>query len=214
MTDGYRILTACGEGYYEEKRSRFLALAAPAESEEEALRVVAERRKRYFDARHHCYAFCIGKNIETARSSDDGEPSGTAGRPIRDVLEGSGLTNTLIVVTRYFGGTLLGTGGLIRAYTAAAKDALEHAKTAEVVSGEEWQLLCDYADKGRIDRILEDLGIVKLGEDYLQDVTMHLFLTPESIPLLQAQAADATAGSALLEKTGEREYLLPSPVSF
>ncbi|MBQ4425183.1 MAG: YigZ family protein [Lachnospiraceae bacterium] len=207
MEKSCRILLSPAEGYYEEKKSRFLSLAAPVESEEEVQSLLAQRRRLYWDARHHCYAFLIGGPAGSSRFSDDGEPGGTAGKPIRDVLEGSGIQNICIVVTRYFGGTLLGTGGLVRAYSAAAKDALLHAETALCIRGEEWQLICDYSDKARIDRLLAEQNIEKLSEEFSQDVTMHLFLEEEMIPLFQSCVADLTAGSALLEKIGERNHI-------
>jgi len=106
---------AAGCGEIEEKKSRFIAHVEPVTSEEEATAFITAMKKQYFDARHNCYAFVIGDNSELTRCSDDGEPSGTAGRPMLEVLTGEGITNVVCVVTRYFGGTLLGTGGLVRA---------------------------------------------------------------------------------------------------
>ena len=133
MAEPYVILAETGNGYYEEKRSRFPAAAYPVRSEEEAAALIAAEKKKTYDARHHCWAYVLGPNRETVRFSDDGEPSGTAGKPILEVLLGRGVRDALIIVTRYFGGTLLGTGGLVRAYTAASQDALDHAVTALVL---------------------------------------------------------------------------------
>ncbi len=124
MESSMIILYQGGQGEYTEKKSRFIASIFPVQSEEEALENIARIRKEHYDARHNCFAYVIGDNNETERCSDDGEPSGTAGRPILDVLTGNGIHNAAAVVTRYFGGTLLGTGGLVRSYTAAVKDAL------------------------------------------------------------------------------------------
>ena len=124
MADRFKILYKGGESELVVKKSRFIATLSPVESEEEAAAFLAEMRKKYWDASHNCFAFTIGMNHELTRCSDDGEPSGTAGKPILEVIRGQGLHNVLIVVTRYFGGTLLGTGGLVRAYTAASLEGL------------------------------------------------------------------------------------------
>lgn len=131
----YYTIDHPGYGEYEEKKSRFLGEALPVTSEEEVRTELARIRKKYYEARHHCYAYVIGGvpgntvqgNATIRRSSDDGEPSGTAGAPILSVIDGKACSNVLIVVTRYFGGTLLGTGGLVRSYTKAASLALENA---------------------------------------------------------------------------------------
>ena len=124
MKKSYKILYQAGEGEIVEKKSRFIATIRPVDSEEEALSFIAEMRKKYWDATHNCTAFVIGENHEQMRCNDDGEPSQTAGRPMLDVLLGEDVHNCCAVVTRYFGGTLLGTGGLVRAYSAAVKEGL------------------------------------------------------------------------------------------
>ena len=124
-TDSYRVLLSGGEGEIVEKKSRFIATIRKCETEEEAVAFIEEMKKKYWDARHNCSAFIIGSRGELTRCSDDGEPSGTAGRPMLEVLTGSGIRNIAVVVTRYFGGTLLGTGGLVRAYTQAVKEGLQ-----------------------------------------------------------------------------------------
>ena len=118
-SEGYRVVYEGGEGEITEKKSRFIATVRPVESEEEATTFIAEMKKKYWDARHNCSAFVIGERQELNRCSDDGEPAQTAGRPMLDVLLREGVTNVAVVVTRYFGGVLLGTGGLVRAYQAA-----------------------------------------------------------------------------------------------
>lgn len=125
MKERYKIVYQGGEGEIVEKKSRFIAEIRPVESEEEATAFIAEVKKKYWDARHHCSAFTIGENNEVARCSDDGEPAQTAGRPMLDVLLGRELHNVCAVVTRYFGGTLLGTGGLVRATAAAVRKAIK-----------------------------------------------------------------------------------------
>ena len=116
MTEQYKEIYEGGSDEVVEKKSRFIATVFPVKTEEEAVAIIEETKKKYWDARHNCFAYVIGSKNELQRFSDDGEPSGTAGKPILDVLTGEGVHNALIIVTRYFGGTLLGTGGLVRAY--------------------------------------------------------------------------------------------------
>ena len=125
MTETYKILYRGGEGEIVEKKSRFIATTRPVESEEEAAAFIEEMRKKYWDARHNCSAYVIGDRGQTSRCSDDGEPPQTAGRPMLDVLLGAEVRNVCVVVTRYFGGTLLGTGGLVRAYSSAVQEGLK-----------------------------------------------------------------------------------------
>ena len=124
----YKIIEYGGGGEIVEKKSRFIARVQATESEEEAAAFIEAEKKRYWDARHHCYAYILGEQGQTVRYSDDGEPSGTAGRPILEVLTGSGVRNVTLVVTRYFGGTLLGTGGLVRAYSGCVAENLNSAE--------------------------------------------------------------------------------------
>lgn len=202
------LLISPSEGEYESKRSRFLARAVPLRSEEDALAVLAARRKEHYAARHHCYAYVLGPKNETVRFSDDGEPSGTAGKPILEVLLGSGLHNALVVVTRYFGGTLLGTGGLVRAYAAAARDALDKAEGSLLYSGKRWHVLCSYNDLPRVDRLIESLSLPVGEEEYGTDVSKQLYLTGEQEEPFLKGLADATAGRALAEPEREIRFLL------
>lgn len=134
-----------------EKKSRFIGYAAPAESEEAAQAFLQEIRTRHRDATHNCYAYQVGEHNQYQRSSDDGEPSGTAGRPILEVIKGSGLSNVIVVVTRYFGGTLLGTGGLVRAYSAAAQAALAAGERVRLVAAAEFLLTVEYTQWQRLE---------------------------------------------------------------
>ena len=129
--NGYRVVYEGGEGEIVEKKSRFIATVRPIETEEEAVAFVNEMKKKYWDARHNCSAFVIGSRQEVTRCSDDGEPAQTAGRPMLDVLLREGITNVAVVVTRYFGGVLLGTGGLVRAYQSATQAGLAASKIIE-----------------------------------------------------------------------------------
>ena len=127
MEQGIKILYEGGIGELEEKKSRFIASTLPIASQEEALEFIEKKKKQYWDARHNCYAYVLGDHHEIQRFSDDGEPGGTAGKPMLDVLLGENIHNMVVVVTRYFGGTLLGTGGLVRAYSGAAKEGLANS---------------------------------------------------------------------------------------
>ena len=132
MPQGYRTIKKPGNSEVVEKKSRFIGVAAHVSSEDEAAEFVRKIKKEYYDARHSCWAYVIGDKSESMRASEDGEPQGTAGRPILDVITGKGLTYTIVVVTRYFGGTLLGTGGLVRAYSKAADEAVQNAVISEM----------------------------------------------------------------------------------
>lgn len=147
-----------------EKKSRFIGYAAPVETEEAAQAFLQEIRTRHRDATHNCYAYQVGEHNQYQRSSDDGEPSGTAGRPILEVIKGSGLANVIVVVTRYFGGTLLGTGGLVRAYSATAAAALAEGERVCLIAAAEFSLTVEYQHWQRLEGWL-------LGENYsVQDV--------------------------------------------
>ena len=153
MADRYKILYEGGEGETEVKKSRFIATTRPVKSEEEAVSFIAEMKKKYWDASHNCSAFTIGRNHELTRCSDDGEPAQTAGRPMLDVLLGAEVKNICVVVTRYFGGTLLGTGGLVRAYSGAVQEGLKNSVIVEKCPGVEWKIHTDYNGIGKIQYI-------------------------------------------------------------
>ena len=150
----YKIIEYGGEGEIVEKKSRFIARVQATETEEEAAAFIESEKKRYWDARHHCYAYILGEQGQTVRYSDDGEPSGTAGRPILEVLTASGIRGLTLVVTRYFGGTLLGTGGLVRAYTQAAQAGLAASRVAVMRYGYAVTVGTDYNRIGRIQYLL------------------------------------------------------------
>ena len=158
MIDQFRTVYRGGTGEIVEKKSRFIATVRLVESEEEALSCLEALRKKYWDARHNCFVYIIGENQETVRCSDDGEPSGTAGRPMLDVVQGAGLRNVLVVVTRYFGGTLLGTGGLVRAYTAAAKAGVEASEVIEKIPAVQFLVKVTYNQIGTLLYLLGQRG--------------------------------------------------------
>ena len=153
-------------------------------------------KKRYWDARHHCYAYIIGEQGETVRYSDDGEPSGTAGRPILEVLTGSGIRNLTLVVTRYFGGTLLGTGGLVRAYTQAAQAGLADSRVAVMRYGHTLTVETDYNGIGKIQYLLGQRGIPIEDSVYTEQVTVRFHVPCEEKDKLIKDITEATAGAA------------------
>ena len=159
MVEHYKIIYEGGEGELVEKKSRFIAQIAPVKTEEEALAFVEEIRRQHWNARHHCYAYIIGERGQTARCSDDGEPSQTAGKPMMDVLEGEELHDVCAVVTRYFGGTLLGTGGLVRAYSGALKEGLKNCVAVEKRLGVQMEAEADYNHVGKLQYIAAQEGI-------------------------------------------------------
>lgn len=210
MAAEYLTIRETGKGEYEEKKSRFLGEAIHVESEEEASAHLTRIRKQYYDARHHCYAWVLGEGSERRKSSDDGEPSGTAGQPILKVIEGSGCTNILVVVTRYFGGTLLGTGGLVRSYTQAARAALEDAQTVRMCLCRKLAVTVEY---GALDRLLYELrrGETEMGEtEYGAKVTLHLTVEEERADNLLTTITALTSGTAEVETESAGFYPIGS----
>lgn len=203
MKQKFRALYEGGQGEIIEKKSRFIATAFPVDSEEEALAHIEALKKKYWDARHNCYAYVIGEGQQLQRASDDGEPQGTAGRPILEVLLGEGVHNTLVVVTRYFGGVLLGTGGLVRAYTEAAHAGLAASRIIEKEHGQRLRLLADYNGIGKIQYILGQKGIPIENSIYEAEVTLEIITPlPEKEGLLQ-ELVEATSGKIRCEEGEE-----------
>ena len=157
--DTYKTIAAPSEGLYKEKGSKFLAFAYPVRNLDEVKAHLEQLRKDYFDARHHCYAYILGPCKDAFRANDDGEPSGTGGRPIHGQLLSADLTDTLIVVVRYFGGILLGASGLANAYKAAARDAIDHATIVERTIDVRYRLLFEYAAMNDVMRILKEYNL-------------------------------------------------------
>lgn len=195
-----------GKGEIVEKKSRFISIALNVDSPQQALDYVNSIKKKYYDARHNCYAYICGNDGQEKRFSDDGEPSGTAGKPMLDVLEGFGVTNCLVVVTRYFGGTLLGTGGLVKAYSGAAKEALENAGLAEEVCGIRGFITVDYNSVGKLNYILSAGGIYVLNTAYEENVTLDIVGETEDINRLKPALNDAFAGRFRLESEQEVRF--------
>ena len=201
-----RVLIRGGEAQIEDRKSRFLAISFPISSEEEAAERLKERRKEYWDATHHCYAYSLGPRHAVCRFSDDREPSGTAGKPILDAILGANVQNVLVIVTRYFGGTLLGTGGLVRAYGAAAKAVLLSSGILDVTDGEEWAVLCPYEADGRLEKRLREMGLTAGKVEFGTDVARHYFLSPEQVSDFVACVAQESSGTALAEKLRNVRY--------
>lgn len=192
----YKIIEYGGTGEIVEKKSRFIADVQAVGTEEEAAAFIEAQKKRYWDARHHCYAYILGEQGQTMRYSDDGEPSGTAGRPILEVLTGSGIRNLVLVVTRYFGGTLLGTGGLVRAYTQAAQAGIAACRTAIMRYGYELTVETDYNGIGKLQYLLGQRGIPIVEAVYAEQVTLLCRVSYEEKDGLLKEITEATAGAA------------------
>lgn len=201
-----RILLSGGSGQIEEKKSVFIANIARADSEEEATAFIETMKKKYWDARHNCSAFVIGERGELTRCSDDGEPSGTAGRPMLEVLLRENIKNIVVVVTRYFGGTLLGTGGLVRAYTQAVKEGLNDCKIGVLRMGVPLALTTDYNGIGKILYLLSAMGLTPKDSDYGEKVTLQVLVPVEEKDRLVLDITEATAGKT--------EILQENPISY
>ena len=200
--DSYKILYAGGEHEIVVKKSRFIATTKPVASEEEATAFIAQVKKKYWDAGHHCQAFTIGRKHELTRCSDDGEPAQTAGRPMLDVLLGEKIRNVCVVVTRYFGGTLLGTGGLVRAYSGAVQEGLRHSVVVEKLPGRRLRIFTDYNGIGKLQYVAGQLEIPVLDTEYTDQVVMTLLVPLDKAEQLIAQVTERTAGKARIEEEG------------
>ena len=201
MTE-YLIPTGPGGGELVEKRSRFLGRVWPVEGEEEARAYIEETRKRHYDARHNCWCWRLKDGPE--RYSDDGEPQGTAGQPMLNVFPRENVTNVCCVVTRYFGGVLLGAGGLVRAYTQAAKLALDDAGISVVRRWVEVSVPCPYALFERMKQEVEGAGGVLGDVEYAADVTVKALLPEGAVEAFSARVTELTAGRVSAAVTGER----------
>lgn len=204
----YQIVIEGGEGEYVEKKSRFIATVKPVESEEEAIAFIDSIKKKYWDARHNCSAFVIGSKNEITRCSDDGEPSGTAGRPMLEVLLGREVHNVAVVVTRYFGGVLLGTGGLVRAYTKAVQEGLANSQIATLAYGTSMKIETDYNGIGKLQYILGKAGVAIQSSEYTDVVTLQVFLLQEQKEGILKEMTEATAGKCKYEMLEEKYELL------
>ena len=172
--DTYKSIEAPSEGLFKDLGSRFIARAYPVESEAEVRDIVAAIRKEYHDARHHCFAYRLGLEGEPWRAADDGEPAGSAGRPILGQIDSAGLSDILVVVIRYFGGIKLGIPGLIRAYKSSTADALAQARVVEKVAGRWYGLRFPYASLPAVMKIVKDLDLPQRGQSFLEECTLEV----------------------------------------
>ena len=172
--DTYKSIGAPSEGLFKDNGSRFIARAYPVESEAEIKEIVAALKKEYHDARHHCYAYRLGLDGEPWRANDDGEPSGSAGRPILGQIDSAGLSDILVVVIRYFGGIKLGIPGLIRAYKTSTADALSQAEIVEKVAGKTFRVRFDYLSMNAVMKALKDLGLTATDQDFGLDCSLQV----------------------------------------
>ena len=215
MLEKYKTVYEGGEGEIVEKKSRFIATVRPVQTEEEALAFIEEMKKKYWDARHNCYVYSVGKNREYTRCSDDGEPSGTAGRPMLDVILGEDIYNVAAVVTRYFGGILLGTGGLVRAYSRSLQEGLAASTVIEKTYGISMEVVTDYTGIGKIQYIAcllytsdaaEEQKLPILDSEYTDRVVLHLLVPADQIAFVEKAITEGTNGRAKMKKEKDLYY--------
>ncbi len=199
MLDRYKTVYSGGVAEIIEKKSRFIATVQPVKSEEEALEFIETMRKKYWNATHNCFAYVIGEHFQVQRCSDDGEPSGTAGKPMLDVLLGEEIHDVVVVVTRYFGGTLLGTGGLVRAYSGATKEGLLASNVITKTYGRKLDIQTDYTGLGKIQYILGQRGLTILNSTYTDKVELEVLVPADEVNALLAEIREGTNGQAGLE---------------
>lgn len=203
----YITVRAQGSDQFIEKKSRFIGSCKPVKTEEEALEFISELKTKYWDASHNVFAYIL-RDGNIQRFSDDGEPQGTAGIPVIEAMKKSGVTDAVVVATRYFGGILLGGGGLIRAYSHTATIALQAAQKVRMKRCLLLTLSCPYDCYGRVQGIVPECGGVVDGSEFTDMVSLTLHLEPENLDSLSRRLADATAGRAVLEERGGEFYPL------
>jgi len=199
MLSQYKTVYAGNAAEIIEKKSRFIATVEHVKTEEEALAFIESMRKKYWNATHNCFAYVLGERSQVQRCSDDGEPSGTAGKPMLDVLLGEEIHDVVVVVTRYFGGTLLGTGGLVRAYSGATKEGLNASKVIVKMRGQKLSVQTDYTGLGKIQYILGQRGLSVLNSVYTDKVELEVLLPEAEIKPVMEEITEGTNGQAKLE---------------
>ena len=199
MTGLHKTVYVGNEAEIIEKKSRFIATVRPVKTEEEALSFIESMKKKYWNATHNCFAYVIGERSQIQRCSDDGEPSGTAGKPMLDVLLGEDIHDVVVVVTRYFGGTLLGTGGLVRAYGSSVKAGLEASTVIVKLHGARICVKTDYTGLGKIQYILGQQGIMIMNSVYTDRVELEFLLTDDQIETIKSEIIEGTNGQAGFE---------------
>lgn len=208
MLERYKTVYQGKSGEIIEKKSRFIATVRLVETEEEALSFIEEMKKKYWNATHNCFAYVIGEHRETVRCSDDGEPSGTAGKPMLDVLLGEEMYNTAVVVTRYFGGTLLGTGGLVRAYSKAVQEGLDQSSIIVKQYGAILKIETDYNGLGKIQYLIGERKIPVLDSEYTDKVQIRIILPEKETDRFVRELTEATNGRVKTEIIEKLYYAL------
>ena len=203
MVSEYKTIYQGNKAEIVEKKSRFIATVQLVRSEQEALEFIEKIKKQYWDASHNCFAYTVGERQELQRFSDDGEPGGTAGRPMLDVLLGEGLHNTAVAVTRYFGGTLLGTGGLVRAYQKSTKAGIDASMVITKKRARKLKINTDYTGLGKIQYILAQRGLKIMDTQYTDSVCMKVLLPLDEEGIIKKEITEATNGQADMEAGGE-----------
>jgi len=203
MLEQYRTIYKGAQAEIIEKKSRFIATVRLVKTEEEAIAFVEAMKKKYWNATHNCSAYVVGERREIIRCSDDGEPQGTAGRPMLDVLLGANLYNTAVVVTRYFGGTLLGTGGLVRAYSKVVQEGLKASTIIERQLGVLLEIETDYNGIGKIQYLLGKQKIPIMDSIYTEQVQIKILLPKQQADALKAEITEAANGKARLNEAEE-----------
>ncbi len=205
----YKTVRNKGSDEFTEQRSRFIGYVCPVKTEAEALNFINEKKKQHWDARHNVYAYVL-RDSGIQRYSDDGEPHGTAGVPVLDIIVKSGITDVVVVVTRYFGGILLGTGGLVRAYTKGASIALKAGNIITMQSCSICSLSCDYTRYGRLSGLIPSFGGVIDSTDFGADVTLNFHIAPENYGAFSKQLAELTCGNVTAEIIDEKFFEMSS----
>ena len=205
MDMSYKTIEKEAQDEFVEQRSKFIGYVRPVKTEEEALAFIEEKKKLHWDATHNVYAYVLREG-GIQRFSDDGEPHGTAGVPTLDVMIKSGVTDAVVVVTRYFGGILLGAGGLVRAYTKGAKIALEAGGIIQMKSCSICSLKCDYNQYGKVSGLIPSCGGVTDHTDFGETVTIEFHIAPENFASFEKQLADATCGNVKAEIIDEKFF--------
>lgn len=203
MLSQYKTVYCGGEAEIIEKKSIFIATVQPVKNEEEAIAFIERMKKKYWNATHNCSAYVLGEHFQIQRCSDDGEPSGTAGKPMLDVLLGEEIHDVVVVVTRYFGGTLLGTGGLVRAYSSSTKEGLLASKVITKMYGQKFSIETDYTGLGKIQYILGQRGLTILNSTYTDKVVLEVLLPEALIQGVLAEIREGTNGQAKMEQMEE-----------
>lgn len=200
MIKKYKTVKQRAQIELSEKKSRFIATVMPVKNQEEVDAFINELKKEYWNASHNCYAYQIGERDEIQRFSDDGEPQGTAGKPILEVLKGEELRDTAIVVTRYFGGTLLGTGGLVRAYGRSAKEGVLAAGIVQRILMRRYIITIPYTLVGKIQYLIAERGYIIEDEIYTDEVTLHVLVEEDDCEAFEKQITEHTSGEAAIQK--------------